>query len=235
MQRSWTFGMSWNFLQAPLFISMLSMAAMFETYVEGLCLSDTFVVILSLSTFTVIITLTLIGLTHTSGDPRIRSQRGCIRKQIRTTVRIVLAVLALALSLFTFWDVSSDLEGNKARTQLVAIGNTALLFAVAVFDSVGRCPGTVTILLAYRTYQSTRVPYYLLTYILTYFVVLTYLLAVTVTFEERTAYADLAQTLRATGLRADKRCCGRRCLNSNPKPRNETGFEPLEKPLVATE
>jgi len=168
MQRSWTFGMSWNFLQAPLFISMLTMAAMFQTYVEGLCLSDTFVVILSLSTFTVIITLTLIGLTHTSGDPRIRSQRGCIRKQIRTTVRIVLAVLALALSLFTFWDVSSDLEGNKARTQLVAIGNTALLFAVAVFDSAGRCPGTVTSYLL--TYQSTRVPYYLLTgtYILTY-------------------------------------------------------------------
>jgi hypothetical protein len=176
MQRSWTFGMSWTFLQAPLFISMLTMAAMFQTYVEGLCLSDTFVVILSLSTFTVIITLTLIGLTHTSGDPRIRSQRGCIRKQIRTTVRIVLAVLALALSLFTFWDVSSDLEGNKARTQLVAIGNTALLFAVAVFDSAGRCPGTVTILLAYRTYQSTRVPYHLLsgTYLLTY--IHTYLL-----------------------------------------------------------
>tara|TARA_B110000208_G_scaffold18247_1_gene22095 strand:- start:310 stop:831 length:522 start_codon:yes stop_codon:yes gene_type:complete len=171
MQRSWTFGMSWNFLQAPLFISMLTMAAMFETYVEGLCLSDTFVVILSLSTFTVIITLTLIGLTHTSGDPRIRSQRGCIRKQIRTTVRIVLAVLALALSLFTFWDVSSDLEGNKARTQLVAIGNTALLFAVAVFDSVGRCPGTVTILLAYLPVNQGTVLltyWYLHTYILTY-------------------------------------------------------------------
>ena len=138
LQRTFWQALSWTLLHAPLFIAMICIASVFEIYIEGDCLEDNFVVLFSISTFVVIMALTIMGLTHTSGDPRIRTHRGCLRKQYRTLLRFLLAIIALATSTFALF------EKGAMRSHATIFANTVALLAVAAAEGAGRYPVTVS-------------------------------------------------------------------------------------------
>ena len=142
LQRGFFQAVLWNFGHAPLFVAMLCIAAVLEGYVSGECMTDPNIVLLSSATSIVVLTLTCMGLAHSSGEPRTRAHRGMIRKQLRTIARVAFALAALATSVLTLW-VTHDAAENSWKTHIVAVANTLVLGAAVVFDSVGRCPVAV--------------------------------------------------------------------------------------------
>ena len=157
LQRGVVQAMYWNFAHAPLFIAMLCIAATLEGYVAGECMTNPNIATLSSATAIVILTLTLMGLAHSSGDPPTRTHRGLIRKQLRTIARVAFALAALSTSSFTFW-VTHDAAENSWKTHIVALANTLVLGAAVVFDSVARCPVAVSeeARVAYATEQRAK-------------------------------------------------------------------------------
>ena len=143
LQRGIVQAFVWMLLHAPLFIAMVAMTTVFESYVEGSCIADELVVLLSSATGVVILALTTMGLMHSSGDPRARARRGCLTKQIRTTARVLFAGAAFATSFLVAWDTTSDAAAT-ARAHLAAGANTLILASVVVVESIGRCPVEVS-------------------------------------------------------------------------------------------
>ena len=137
LQRGFVPGLYWQFAHAPLFIAMLCIASVLEEYVAGECMTNPNIVLMSSATAVVILTLSIMGLLHSGGEPRMRAHRGLIRKQTRTIARFLFALAALSPAILIAW-VTSDAAANSWKSHTVALANTLLLSVVVSFDFIGR-------------------------------------------------------------------------------------------------
>ena len=147
LQRSFGHALGWTWLHSPLFIAMLCVASVFERYIEGKCIDDAALVLLSLAVAVLLVLFTVLASLHAVGDPRAASSptRPCIPRPFRLAIRLALAAIAAACSAFAFWEEGSDtLFANLARSHVAAAANTAVLVAAAALEAIGRYPLAVS-------------------------------------------------------------------------------------------
>ena len=147
LQRSFGHALGWTWLHSPLFIAMLCVASVFERYIEGKCVDDPALVLLSLAVAMLLLLSTVLASLHSVGDPRAAGSptRPCVRRPFRLAIRLALAAIAAACSAFAFWEEGSDtLFANLARSHVAAAANTAVLVAAAALEAIGRYPLAVS-------------------------------------------------------------------------------------------